>query len=201
MYFNVPPFESDCIVEQVLTLLKSWWLEMELKVDLASIIIHEGWVNCPAHGGCMPCVNMNLHTLQTFIIRFWAQCRSVTTVTAFTSSDHILSDDICYWYWQTTNRGDTLVYWHTHGWSVAHSLLLVLVIDTNRDILEQHSVRGGLTVMITGVPLGHTVDERPLQVSILLIYWLLDEEGPHEICRLQMYLNLGFVTDIYSRTN
>ena len=61
------------------------------------------------------------HTLKTFIIGFWAQRGSVTTAPAYSASDHIISDSICYCYCCPIYRGGILLEWHTpiYGTTVA----------------------------------------------------------------------------------
>ena len=46
--------------------------------------------------------------------------------------------------------------------------LIILVLDTFKGVLTQHSVCGGLDFSITVVSLGNTVDEKPLQALLLL---------------------------------
>ena len=61
-----------------------------------------------------------LHTLETFIIRFWAHRGSVTMAPKFPASNNILSDAICSCYCHPIDRGDTLVELYIRGRPVAH---------------------------------------------------------------------------------
>ena len=50
-----------------------------------------------------------LHTLETFIIRLWAQHGYVTKATTFPESANIFCGSICSPYWRPINSGGTLV--------------------------------------------------------------------------------------------
>ena len=51
-------------------LLKSWWLQMELKVDPVSISSHVQWEKFSINKGCMSCVNMNCIPWKPFVLAF-----------------------------------------------------------------------------------------------------------------------------------
>ena len=50
-----------------------------------------------------------LHTLETFIIVFWAERGYVTAAPAFPATDHVLRYYICSRYWRPIDRDGTLV--------------------------------------------------------------------------------------------
>ena len=155
-------------------------MQMELKVGMVSISIHEGWVDCPENRGCMTCVNYSCLPWKYLSSTLGGKWVYVNAVPIYSSRNHIPSDDICYRYWRPINRCGTLVEWQTNGETIAHGCWLILVLGMFWDVFAQHSVCGYLAVRITVVPLGHTIDDRPLKLPILLIVCWLNQEVPHE---------------------